>query len=308
MDEAFVENAYRQMGEYVYNIKIIRKDPSLGKNSYCFVQMADAETARTAMLRLNGKLIPGTNPPVRFKLNQAGHGKDTLFTKEYSIFVGELASTVDDYALYNAFASRYPSCHGAKVVFNEMTGDSRGYGFVRFSDETEQKQAIIEMQNVDLNGKRINVSLAIPRKSVGKYYNYGQQNNQQQQQPYQQYMNSQYYQQQQQYGQGYNYAGYGYDQSGWWSQSQNWHNQGYGQGAYQQPQATQAQTAEAQTTEAENTIELSDDEALEDPCLEIDVEQANKEFMEQSEELYTAMEESRWNSMDTMTTIIAAKS
>jgi len=45
-----------------------------------------------------------------------------------------------------------------------MTGDSRGYGFVRFSDETEQKQAIIEMQNVDLNGKRINVSLAIPRK------------------------------------------------------------------------------------------------------------------------------------------------
>jgi len=81
-------------------------------------------------------------------------------------------------------------------------------------------------------------------RSVGKYYNYGQQNNQQQQQPYQQYMNSQYYQQQQQYGQGYNYAGYGYDQSGWWSQSQNWHNQGYGQGAYQQPQATQAQTTE----------------------------------------------------------------
>jgi len=40
----------------------------------------------------------------------------------------------------------------------------RGYGFVRFSDETEQKRALSEMQGArGLGGKAIRVSVATPK-------------------------------------------------------------------------------------------------------------------------------------------------
>lgn len=50
------------------------------------------------------------------------------------------------------------NCYMAMFIF-------RGYGFVRFSDETEQKRALMEMQGaVGLGGRAIKVSQATPKK------------------------------------------------------------------------------------------------------------------------------------------------
>ena len=43
---------------------------------------------------------------------------------EFSVFVGDLASEVDDYQLHQAF-KKYPSCKGAKVVTDQ-------YGYSRY--------------------------------------------------------------------------------------------------------------------------------------------------------------------------------
>ena len=65
----------------------------------------------------------------------------SLFSEEYSIFVGDLTDDVDDYDLYKTFKDRYPSTRGAKVVL-ESNGESRGFGFVRFSNTFEQTSAL----------------------------------------------------------------------------------------------------------------------------------------------------------------------
>jgi len=53
--------------------------------------------------------------PVRFKLNHAGNpGKNTTSDKDFSVWLGELSSDVDDYQLYKTFACRYQSIRTAK--------------------------------------------------------------------------------------------------------------------------------------------------------------------------------------------------
>ena len=66
------------------------------------------------MHRLGGKVIPNSNPPVRFKLN---HNSTRLQPGEpdTSIWVGDLSPDVDDYALYQFFAHRFQTVRCAKV-------------------------------------------------------------------------------------------------------------------------------------------------------------------------------------------------
>jgi RNA recognition motif-containing protein len=67
---------------------------------------------------------------------------------DYTIFVGDLAADVSDHHLTEVFRTRYNSVKGAKVVIDRNTGRSKGYGFVRFADESEQMRAMTEMQGV----------------------------------------------------------------------------------------------------------------------------------------------------------------
>ena len=48
--------------------------------------------------------------------------------------------------------NRFPSCKSAKIMTDPISGMSRGYGFVRFSDEQDQQRALSEMQGVYCGG------------------------------------------------------------------------------------------------------------------------------------------------------------
>lgn len=43
------------------------------------------------------------------------------------------------------------------------TGQSRGYGFVRFSDEGDQQRALLEMQGVYCGNRPMRISTATPK-------------------------------------------------------------------------------------------------------------------------------------------------
>lgn len=47
-----------------------------------------------------------------------------LLSLEFSVFVGDLSSEVDDYQLHQFFLKKYPSCKGGKVV-SDQYGNSR---------------------------------------------------------------------------------------------------------------------------------------------------------------------------------------
>lgn len=167
IDENFVRSVWFGMGEQV-NVKMIR-DKFSGNAGYCFVDFSTPEAAQKA-LSLNGQMIPNSNRP--FKLNWASGGGLADRSRddrgpEYSIFVGDLGPEVNEYVLVSLFQSKYASCKSAKIMSDPISGLSRGYGFVRFSDEADQQRALTEMQGVYCGNRPMRISTATPKNKSG---------------------------------------------------------------------------------------------------------------------------------------------
>ncbi|KAF2139989.1 uncharacterized protein K452DRAFT_310351 [Aplosporella prunicola CBS 121167] len=167
IDENFVRSVWFGMGESV-NVKMIRDKFSGNNAGYCFVDFQTPEAAAKA-LSLNGQMIPNSTRP--FKLNWASGGglADRRDDRgpEYSIFVGDLGPEVNEYVLVSLFQNKFPSCKSAKIMSDPISGMSRGYGFVRFSDESEQQRALTEMQGVYCGNRPMRISTATPKNKSG---------------------------------------------------------------------------------------------------------------------------------------------
>jgi len=163
MDEAFLQSALAKMGEnMVVSIKVMKNKFTGEPASYGFINFNSDHHALVAMHRLNGKIIPTSNPPVRFKLN---HQSTRLMPgeRDHSIWVGDLTPDVDDLELFKFFAARFNTVRTAKVVLDN-NGFSKGYGFIRFGDEKEQQNALASMMGVSgLGAKPIRTSLAVAK-------------------------------------------------------------------------------------------------------------------------------------------------
>ncbi|CAK5272788.1 unnamed protein product [Mycena citricolor] len=94
---------------------------------------------------------------------------------EYSIFVGDLAPETSNSDLVAVFRNpvlglrndRVPkiirpftSCKSAKIMLDPVTGVSRGYGFVRFTDEMDQQRALVEMHGLYCLSRPMRISPA----------------------------------------------------------------------------------------------------------------------------------------------------
>lgn len=109
--------------------------------------------------------MPNTELP--FRLNWASAGEKRDDSPDYTVFVGDLAPDVTDYMLQEAFKNNYPSVKGAKVVTDKLTNRSKGYGFVRFGDATEQTRAMTEMNGMFLSTRPMRIGPATNKKSLG---------------------------------------------------------------------------------------------------------------------------------------------
>ncbi|KAG0095100.1 hypothetical protein BGZ93_006326 [Podila epicladia] len=169
MDENWIRGAWYTAGEQV-SVKMIRDKYSGASAGYCFVELPNPAAAAKAINTLNGMLIPGTNKV--FKLNWASGGGMASSTasgagQEFSVFVGDLSAEVTEFMLVTKFQERYMSCRSAKIMTDPTTGVSRGYGFVRFTDESEQIRALHEMQGVYCGSRAIRISMATPKNKMG---------------------------------------------------------------------------------------------------------------------------------------------
>ncbi|CAN9503356.1 unnamed protein product [Ophioblennius macclurei] len=312
MDENFIKQAFSAMGESPFGVKIITHRITGGSAGYCFVELADETSVDRCVQRLNGKLVPGSNPPRKFKLNYATYGKRPEAGPEFSVFVGDLAAEVDDFQLHQVF-KKYPSCKGAKVVTDQY-GYSRGYGFVKFGEESEQKKAIEECQGTMLGGKPLRLSIAVAKSQKMSTYHTGQGQN----------YHGNYNQTQPGYygshGVG-GQAGYysqwgGYDQYGGYNSGYNsgynpgyntGYNYNYGPYGYPPPGHMMPpppmgmppmSTDTSGAAEGQEDGEDVEEDNAEETISECDIDVWNKDFMQRSEELYDAMMNSQWESLD----------
>ncbi|XP_002066811.3 tRNA selenocysteine 1-associated protein 1 [Drosophila willistoni] len=332
MTENFIIAAFRKMGEDPTTVRLMRNKYTGEPAGYCFVNFISDDHALDAMHKLNGKPIPGTNPIVRFRLNSASNSyKLPGNEREFSVWVGDLSSDVDDYQLYKVFSSKFTSIKTAKVILDSL-GFSKGYGFVRFGIEDEQKSALYDMNGyIGLGTRPIKICNAVPKPKAelaaalgmgGANSNYG-------------YGGagptsttgttaaagtdySQYYDPTSTYWQGYNaWQGY-YDQQGaggpsitdaaaYYQQAMSqshsnpqtlaqhaeaWSAQRSAQ--YEQQQQQQQQMLQGEGGLATGNGGADDDYGLEDHKFVLDVDKLNRETIDSDRRLYDALESSKW--------------
>jgi RNA recognition motif-containing protein len=75
------------------------------------------------------------------------------------IFVGNLPFSVDNARLEQEF-SKFGSVESAKIIMDRNSGRSRGYGFVEFSEESSASEAVAKMNEQEMDGRKLTVSLA----------------------------------------------------------------------------------------------------------------------------------------------------
>ncbi len=78
------------------------------------------------------------------------------------LFVANLSFRVNDDDLNQAFAE-YGEVISAKVIKDNFSGKSRGFGFVEMKEDAEAEKAIQELNGADFDGKVISVSIARPK-------------------------------------------------------------------------------------------------------------------------------------------------
>ncbi|CAI0465254.1 unnamed protein product, partial [Linum tenue] len=152
----------------IASIKVIRNKQTGLSEGYGFVEFFTHGTAEKVLQNYTGILMPNTDQ--HFRLNWATFStgdKRSDNAPDLSIFVGDLAADVTDSLLHDTFANRYSSVKAAKVVFDANTGRSKGYGFVRFGDDSERTQAMTEMNGVYCSSRAMRIGAATPRKSSG---------------------------------------------------------------------------------------------------------------------------------------------
>lgn len=132
-------------------MKVIRNKQTSQSEGYGFIEFNSRAAAERVLQTYNGAIMP--NGGQSFRLNWATFSAGERSSRhedgpDYTIFVGDLAADVTDYLLQETFRARFNSVKGAKVVIDRLTSRSKGYGFVRFADESEQMRAMTEMQGV----------------------------------------------------------------------------------------------------------------------------------------------------------------
>ncbi|CAG5122617.1 unnamed protein product [Candidula unifasciata] len=288
LDEPAIISAFAKLGEVAVSVRMMadaNNCGSLSPGNYCFVEFPDVDSAQRVLQRLNGKHIPGKPGRCVCLMYTYGKGRQVCMP-EFSLFVGELSWNVDDYELFAFFQKRYKFRGELFIEISDTytfvldhNGKSRGFGFVRFSEESDQQRALIEMQHMTGLGRRpIRVSLASVKRPSDPLSGAAPvamappapHNN--------------YYTGHDSWG-GYNYQ----------------YSQPY---PHAPPAAVDYRQNNSQFPTSLPEVE-DDSELLEDPGLEINVGKENREFIESSESFFTALEKSRWQPLDNIFSEIA---
>ncbi|KAK4428795.1 Oligouridylate-binding protein 1 [Sesamum alatum] len=132
--------------------KLIRKE----KSSYGFVDYFDRRSAALAIVTLNGRHLFGQ--PIKVNWAYASAQREDT-SNHFNIFVGDLSPEVTDSTLFACF-SVYPTCSDARVMWDQKTGRSRGFGFVSFRSQQDAQSAINDLTGKWLGSRQIRCNWA----------------------------------------------------------------------------------------------------------------------------------------------------
>lgn len=77
------------------------------------------------------------------------------------VYVGNLPFSVDQAKLKELFES-FGEMEEVTVIADKFSGRSKGFGFITFKDEESAKKAIAEMNDKEVEGRKLKVNEAKP--------------------------------------------------------------------------------------------------------------------------------------------------
>ncbi|MBP5403453.1 MAG: RNA-binding protein [Treponema sp.] len=80
------------------------------------------------------------------------------------IYVGNLSYSTTDETLRNQF-SQFGQVESVSIVMDRVTGKSKGFGFVEMTNERDADNAIATINQKEIDGRKVRVSVAEERKS-----------------------------------------------------------------------------------------------------------------------------------------------
>ena len=83
-----------------------------------------------------------------------------------NIYVGNLSFDASESELKSLFES-YGVVDSAKIIVDQFTNRSRGFGFIEMQNREEGLKAIQELDSKDLGGRSLKVNEARPKNSSG---------------------------------------------------------------------------------------------------------------------------------------------
>ena len=89
-----------------------------------------------------------------------------------NIYVGNLSAKTSEEELREAFES-FGDVDTAKIIKDNITGRSRGFGFVEMPNQDQAQAAIAAMNGKELEGSALTVNEAKPRESRGGGRSFG---------------------------------------------------------------------------------------------------------------------------------------
>jgi cold-inducible RNA-binding protein len=82
------------------------------------------------------------------------------------LFVGNLSYQTADTDLQDYF-SQAGAVTSVNVMFDKMTGKSRGFAFIEFATPEDANKAVEEFHNKEFQGRALTVNIARPREERG---------------------------------------------------------------------------------------------------------------------------------------------
>ena len=118
--------------------------------------MASGDDAKVAIRMFDGTLVGGRTVKVNFPEVPRGGEREVMGPRTrassrgyvdspYKVYAGNLGWSVTSESLKDAFSDQ-PGLLGAKVIYEHLSGRSRGFGFVSFAS-LEDAQSAIEKMN-----------------------------------------------------------------------------------------------------------------------------------------------------------------
>ncbi|GJE88028.1 splicing factor 3B subunit 4 [Phanerochaete sordida] len=147
----------------VVNVHLPKDRISMAHQGYGFCEFLTEEDAEYACKIMNQIKLWGK--PIR--VNKASSDKKQLDVGA-NLFIGNLDENVDERLLYDTFSAFGVMATTAKIARDPQSGQSKGYGFVSYTDFESSDAAVEAMNGQFLMNKPITVQYAFKKDGKGE--------------------------------------------------------------------------------------------------------------------------------------------